>query len=117
MCGGMLQGIFMFSPVDSNRGNDSQLVQMSSLINRTAEVECHLLQQLSVGEYGCMCSALYRTYISITARSPHLIIFVSAERNTEGQYFFSILSSSLFSLEVFVDVHTSELPLPVNSKK
>ncbi len=39
----------MFSPVDNNQGNVSQLVQMSSLINRTAEVECHLLQRLSVG--------------------------------------------------------------------
>lgn len=52
MCGGMLQGIFVFLPVDSNQGNVSQLVQMSSLINRTAEVECHLLQRLSVVEYG-----------------------------------------------------------------
>lgn len=43
-------GYFMFSPVDSNQENVLQLVQMSSLINRTAEVECHLLQQLSVVE-------------------------------------------------------------------
>lgn len=48
MCGGMLQGIFMFSPVDNNQGNVSQLVQMSSLINRTADVECQLLQQLGL---------------------------------------------------------------------
>lgn len=40
----------MFSPVDNNQGNVSQLVQMSSLINRTADVECQLLQQLSVVE-------------------------------------------------------------------
>lgn len=64
MCGGMLRGIFMFSPVDSNRGNVLQLVQMSSLINRTAEVECHLLQQLSVVEEGSamlyvLCFMLY----------------------------------------------------------
>lgn len=29
MCGGMLQGIFLLSPVDNNRGNISQLVQVS----------------------------------------------------------------------------------------
>lgn len=72
MCGGMLQGIFMFSPVDNNQRNVSQLVQMSSLINGTAEVECHLLQQLCFVE--CACAELYVLCFMSLAHQYHNMI-------------------------------------------
>lgn len=67
----------MFSPVDNNQGNVSQLVQMSSLINRTTEVECHLLEQISVVEGGAMSSLLCFYILCTYMYTYHNMIFAS----------------------------------------
>lgn len=91
MCGGMLQGIFMLSPVDNNQGNISQLVQMSPLINTAADFNS--LQPL-----------LWTRPCSAPPPKPDPCIIYGSD-----VLFLQSYPVQLFSPQVFVDAHLNYL--------